>query len=57
MNRQDLAERLKLWFILMKAGVYTRRGQGLPWHIDIHTGLPGLHYKWWHTYITPKETP
>ena len=30
MNQQDLAERLKLWFIQMKAGVYTRRGQGLP---------------------------
>ena len=46
MNRQDLAERLKLWFIQMKAGVYTRRGQGLPpagptplVHIEVVTGI------------------
>ena len=30
MNNQSLAERLKLWFIQMKVGVYTGWYQGLP---------------------------
>ena len=30
MNKQDLAKRLKLWFIQMRAGVYTGWYQGLP---------------------------
>ena len=30
MNKQDLAERLKLWFIQMRAGIYTGYHQDLP---------------------------
>ena len=29
-NKQDLAERLNIWFIEMRAGVYTGGSQGLP---------------------------
>ena len=46
MNKQDLAERLKLWFIQMRAGVYIGRSRGLPQasparlvHIEVAAGI------------------
>ena len=44
-NKQDMAERLKLWFIQMRTGVYTGKSQGLPQtgpaplvHIEVAAG-------------------
>ena len=70
-NKQDMAERFKLWFVQMGAGIYTGWYQGVPktgWyqglpktamtplvHSEVVTSRHTIHYTQ-STGYTPKQT-